>query len=293
MHATEKKAADIAMSEVENCVNALQTLESTWPGASKCKELLIELAKQAKEALTKIGKPKPAGHSSRNSVQLPSPTGSNRDRQDTSPKPQDNWGKVSQGVNGGQQRLNNVYALLNSPTRSTPSLPVNYMSPINQDAPTGLPLTIHDSSTAIKSSQPASPVFGPEMQDRQFAPFIPQNAYATPNWRLPSPPALTYLSDPRFFSQSQDFSASQGRAASNGPVYGGQPATPATWGNSDAQMPSFESVDLPPFSGMDFMQSFVPPGQMQSERLWDNMPEVFNAEPRMFGYMDDFQDGQM
>jgi len=57
MHATEKKAADIAMSEVDNCVNALQTLESTWPGALKCKELLLELAKQAKETLTKVGKP--------------------------------------------------------------------------------------------------------------------------------------------------------------------------------------------------------------------------------------------
>jgi len=202
-------------------------------------------------------------------------------------------------MNGGQQRLpvNNVYALLNSPTHSTPSLPANYMSPIKRardDTATGLPLTIHDNITVIKKgSQPASPVFGTEMQDRQFAPLIPQNAYSTPNWRLPSPPTLTYLSDPRFFSQPQDFSATHGGVMSNGQFYGGQTAAPATWGNPDAQMPSFESVDLPPFSGMDFMQSFVPPGQMQSERLWDNMPEVFNAEPRMFGYMDDFQDGRM
>lgn len=301
MHATEKKAADIAMSEVDNCVNALQTLESTWPGAAKCKELLIELAQQAKENLAKVGKPKNSRYSSRGSGQF-SPTGSNHDRQEMASKPQENRNLASQITNGGQQRSSagNVYALLNPTTHSTPSPPMNYMPPIQRsrdDTIVGRPLTIHDSnSIAKKCSQPGSPEFGPDMQG-QYGPLLPQQGYNGngQSWRLPSPPTLTYLSDPRFFNNpAQDFSGTAAvhdmarGAIPRATYYGSQSAALSGWGGSSI----LDSAELPPF-GMDFMQGLIPTNQVQLERAWDAMPEVFNDEPGMFGFMGGYQDGQM
>jgi len=302
MHATEKKAADIAMSEVDNCVTALQALESTWPGASKCKELLVELAQVAKENLAKVGKPKTSRHSSRGSIQIASPTGSNHERQEATFKGHDK-NKLSHGANGVQQRLQtaNTYGVLASPVHSTPSPPQNSPNPHKRprdDTVVGRPLTVQDGTHVItKRSQPTSPEFGPEMQDRPFVPYLQQQVYNAPSWRLPSPP--TYLSDPRFFAnQAQDFSGTIGTqdatiASSSGAgFYSNQTSGPMVWGNSDLSAPSYESPDFPPFAGgMDFMQNFVPTAQMQGERIWENLPEVFNAEPRMFGLMDSYQDG--
>ena len=257
----------------------------------------MELAQQAKENLAKVGKPKTSRHTSRGSGQL-SPTGSNHDRQEAKPT-------AHHLPNGGQQRLpaGNVYALLNPTTHSTPSPPLSYipMQRARDDTVVGRPLTIHDANNMVKKrSQPSSPEFGPEMQGK-FTPLVPQQVYSSngQSWRLPSPPTMTYLSDPRFFGNaSQDFSGAaaahdMARGAIPGaPFYGSQVSVPANWNNSDIQIPPIDSADLPSF-GMDFMQGFIPNGQMQSERVWDGMPDVFNDEPGMFGFMGGYQDGQM
>jgi len=294
MHATERKAADIAMSEVGNCVDVLQTLESMWPGASKCKELLMELVQQAKENLGKGNKPK-SGHTPQNSVQLPSPTRSNHEKQNTPPKSQDNKIKVSPTLNGGQLHLlaNDMYSL-NATTHSTPSPPLIYMSPVKRaqdETVIGRPLTIHDNNTSIlKRSQPASPEFGPQMQEQHFSPLLSQNVFNGANPRLPSPPTMTYLNDPRIFSQSQDFSAGHGfngGIASNELYYSAQTSAHTAWGNSGVQMTSLGGTEFIPFDDLSLIQGFVPSGQMRAEGLWEN---VFNAEPRMFGYTDVYEE---
>lgn len=51
IHATEEGAAAQAMSEANKCLDALEGLESVWPGTKKCKELLSELAKTTTETM--------------------------------------------------------------------------------------------------------------------------------------------------------------------------------------------------------------------------------------------------
>ncbi|KAJ4472260.1 putative fungal-specific transcription factor [Lentinula aciculospora] len=52
MHSTEPRAASIAMEEAKSTLSALESWEGQWPGARKCKELLLELTKTASEAIT-------------------------------------------------------------------------------------------------------------------------------------------------------------------------------------------------------------------------------------------------
>jgi hypothetical protein len=51
MHAPEMRAADAAMDEASSSLTALESWEGHWPGARKCKELLIELMNIAREAV--------------------------------------------------------------------------------------------------------------------------------------------------------------------------------------------------------------------------------------------------
>ncbi|KAF8640070.1 hypothetical protein AX17_001311 [Amanita inopinata Kibby_2008] len=53
MHATESRAASAAMDEAKSSLTALESWEGQWPGARKCKELLIELTNTASEAIKK------------------------------------------------------------------------------------------------------------------------------------------------------------------------------------------------------------------------------------------------
>jgi len=51
MHASDPRAASAAMDEAKSTLIALESWEGQWPGAKKCKELLIELINTAKEAI--------------------------------------------------------------------------------------------------------------------------------------------------------------------------------------------------------------------------------------------------
>ncbi|KAH7930297.1 hypothetical protein BV22DRAFT_1109356 [Leucogyrophana mollusca] len=51
MHSPDRRAAIAAMDEAKSCLGALESWEGSWPGARKCKELLIELTNTADEAI--------------------------------------------------------------------------------------------------------------------------------------------------------------------------------------------------------------------------------------------------
>ncbi|KAM6495549.1 Fungal specific transcription factor domain containing protein [Amanita muscaria] len=56
MHAPEPRAASAAMDEAKSTLTALESWEGQWPGARKCKELLLELTGTATEAINKNDK---------------------------------------------------------------------------------------------------------------------------------------------------------------------------------------------------------------------------------------------
>ncbi|KAJ8518348.1 hypothetical protein ONZ45_g4542 [Pleurotus djamor] len=55
MHASDPRAASAAMEEARTTLPALEGWEGSWPGARKCKELLIELSNTANEAINNGG----------------------------------------------------------------------------------------------------------------------------------------------------------------------------------------------------------------------------------------------
>jgi hypothetical protein len=79
MHASEQRAASAAMDEAKSTLVALESWEGQWPGAKKCKELLIDLINTATEAIIQGGREKssvgttptsPATHERRRSVTI-------------------------------------------------------------------------------------------------------------------------------------------------------------------------------------------------------------------------------
>lgn len=53
MHCSDSRAAANAMDVAKSCLTALGSWEGQWPGARKCKELLMELTNTAEEAIRK------------------------------------------------------------------------------------------------------------------------------------------------------------------------------------------------------------------------------------------------
>ncbi|KAF7331806.1 Zn(2)-C6 fungal-type domain-containing protein [Mycena kentingensis (nom. inval.)] len=51
MHSSEPRAATAAMEEAKSTLSALESWEGSWPGARKCKELLMELTTTAADAV--------------------------------------------------------------------------------------------------------------------------------------------------------------------------------------------------------------------------------------------------
>jgi len=51
MHASDPRAAAVAMEEAKSTLAALESWEGHWPGAKKCKDLLIDLINTATEAI--------------------------------------------------------------------------------------------------------------------------------------------------------------------------------------------------------------------------------------------------
>ena len=53
MHVQDPKASKVAMDEAKSCLEAVESWEGIWPGARKCKELLLDLMNTAREAIMK------------------------------------------------------------------------------------------------------------------------------------------------------------------------------------------------------------------------------------------------
>ena len=60
MHVQDPKASTVAMEEAKSCLDAVESWEGIWPGARKCKELLLDLMNTAKEAIMKTNHSGPA-----------------------------------------------------------------------------------------------------------------------------------------------------------------------------------------------------------------------------------------
>jgi hypothetical protein len=61
MHVHDTKASVAAMEEAKSCLDAVESWEGIWPGARKCKELLLDLMNTAKEAIVKTDQNGTAG----------------------------------------------------------------------------------------------------------------------------------------------------------------------------------------------------------------------------------------
>lgn len=60
MHASDPRAAAAAMEEAKSTLVALESWEGQWPGARKCKELLIDLITTANDAMLQAPRDKPS-----------------------------------------------------------------------------------------------------------------------------------------------------------------------------------------------------------------------------------------
>jgi hypothetical protein len=56
MHVQDTKASAVAMDEAKSCLDAVESWEGIWPGARKCKELLLDLMNTAREAIMKTNR---------------------------------------------------------------------------------------------------------------------------------------------------------------------------------------------------------------------------------------------
>lgn len=61
MHVHDGKASAVAMEEAKACLDAVESWEGIWPGARKCKELLLDLMNTAKEAIMNTNRNGSAG----------------------------------------------------------------------------------------------------------------------------------------------------------------------------------------------------------------------------------------
>ena len=61
MHVQDPKASKVAMDEAKSCLEAVESWEGIWPGARKCKELLLDLMNTAREAIMKTNHSGAAG----------------------------------------------------------------------------------------------------------------------------------------------------------------------------------------------------------------------------------------
>jgi hypothetical protein len=68
MHASEQRASSAAMDEAKSTLVALESWEGQWPGAKKCKELLIDLINTATEAIAQGTRDKPSAGSAPSST---------------------------------------------------------------------------------------------------------------------------------------------------------------------------------------------------------------------------------
>ncbi|KAG5646422.1 hypothetical protein DXG03_003472 [Asterophora parasitica] len=68
MHASDPRATSAAMDEARSSLSALESWEGQWPGAKKCKDLLVELTNTATQAIAQGKIPAPPA------ISVPSPS---------------------------------------------------------------------------------------------------------------------------------------------------------------------------------------------------------------------------
>jgi len=293
------------MSEVENCRLALEKLEAQWPGANKCKELLIELSQNTRESLAKNGKgpkrfaPSAAAQaataipSENANTVVPSHRGfsvapttpkvsqtssSGSARQSISPR-------SSHGSNGGTFSFNSPtgFAVSNPPLPSSPPA----QSHKRQREETPEPRSPSKRPTHRPQLSAPGNIQGLALSNVSggaFAPFLgPQvPVYQTQGaWQqqVHPPIGLPLDTDPSPFVYSAGLSplsrmvqfATNGAAGNELPMFDVNASPP------------YDINALPPFSGMTEMWTNFG-GEGENMDLWSTMPDAFNgAPPTVFG----------
>lgn len=292
-HATQKGAADIAMSEVENCRSALEKLEPQWPGANKCKELLMELSQVTKDNLAKDGtivNKFTSSAAAQTAAENENSVASSLRRFSVAPTTP----IISQTSSSGSARQsisprssNGCTFGFNSPTGLTATNPQLSSSPPapshkRQREETPEPRASKRPTHRPQLSAPSN-IQGLALSNVSggaFAPFLsPQAPVYQPQgaWQqqIHQPMNLPLETDPPSFayplSRMQSQFATNRAAVNEIPMFDVNAAPP------------YDITALPPFSGMsDLWINFG--GETDNMELWNTIPDTFNvAPPTPFG----------
>ena len=306
-HATHKSAADIAMSEVENCRLALEKLEPQWPGANKCKELLTELSQVTRDSFSKGGKD---ARTFAPSLTIPSenastvaPSNMGFSAAPTTPKfsQTSSSGSARQSIsprssNGGTFSFNSPTgpAAANHHLPSSPPAPSHKRQReetpeprMSTKRPTHRPqLSAPCNIQGLALSNVSGGAFAPFMS-AQAPVYQPQGAWQPqvhPRPSLPletDPPPFAYSVGPSSANLSPLSRMQLPFAANNGV---GVPRSGSEIPMFDVNAaPPYDITALPPFSGMSELWTTFG-RESDNMELWSAMPDAFSgAPPTPFG----------
>lgn len=297
IHATHKGAAGVAMSEVESCRLALEQLESQWPGANKCKELLVELSQVTRDSLAKGGKATRLFPPSENANTLASSNGG-FSVAPTTPKisQTSSSGSARQSISPGSS--NGATLSFNSPIGLAATHPHVSSSPPapshkRQREETPEPRSPSKRpSHRVQRSAPAN-IQGLALSNVSggaFAPFLDAQVPVYPPqgaWQPQVPPPMTvpleadgpsFVYHPPYGPSSANFSPMSSMQLPSNRAAGNEiPMFDASAG------PPYDITSLPPFSGMNEMWINFG-GESDNMDLWSTMPDAFTgAPPTAFG----------
>ena len=286
------------MSEVENCRLALEKLEPQWPGANKCKELLIELSQVTRDSLAKGGKavkkltPSAAAQTA---AENDNTVASSRKRFSVAPatpiiSQTSSSGSARQSIsprssNGGTFGFNSPTGLAatnpqlcsSPPAQSHKRQREETPEPRSSKRPTHRPqLSAPSNLQGLALSNVSGGAFAPFL-NHQVPLYQPQGAWQQ---QVHQPMNLSLESDPSSFVYSASLSplsrmhsqfATNGATGNEIPMFDVNAAPP------------YDITSLPPFSGMsELWINFG--GESDNTELWRTMPDAFNgAPPTPFG----------
>jgi len=299
MHATHKGAAEVAMSEVENCRSALERLEHQWPGANKCKELLVELSQVTRDSLAKGEKATRRFAPSENANTVAS-TNRGFSIAPTTPK-------ISQTSSSGSARQSvsprsndGCTFNFNSPTGPAATIPHLSSSPTAPSRKRQREETPEPRSSSKRPShrpQLSAPgnIQGLALSNVSGGPFAPFLGAQAPvyqpqgAWQPQVHPqvAVPLDTDPPPFAYHAPHGPS-GTSLSPLSRMHLQFASNTATGNEIPMFdvgaaPPYDITSLPPFSGMNELWTNFG-GESDHMDLWSTMPDAFNgAPPTAFG----------
>ena len=277
MHATHKGAAEIAMSEVENCRAALEKLEPQWPGANKCKELLIELSQVTRDSLAKDGKivKKFAPPTAAQTPNISQTSSSGSARQSISPRISD----------GGTFSFSSPTGLaaMNPQLSSSPPAPSHKRQreetpePRSSKRPThrpqlSAPSNIQGLALSNVSGGAFAPFLNPQVPVYQSQGAWQHQVHQPMNLPLePEPSSFVYSANLSPLSRMHSQFATNRVAGNEIPMFDVNAAPP------------YDITSLPPFSGMSELWTNFG-GESDNMELWSAMSDPFNgAPPTPFG----------